>query len=116
MFTIHLDNLKFYSFHGLHEEERIMGSEYEVNVDIGFTHIEKIIFIHQTVDYVSVYEIVKKQMDQPTNLLETLAQNTAEEIKAIDERINSVVIHIKKISPPINAFTGNVGVTFTLIS
>lgn len=114
MFTIHLYNLKFFSYHGLHEEERILGSEYEVNADIGFTHSEKIISIHQTVDYVTAYQVIKKQMDMPVHLLETLAQNIAEEIKVIDERIHSVIIRIKKISPPITSFCGNVGVTYSI--
>lgn len=113
MFTIHLHNLKFYSFHGIHEEEQVLGSEYEVNVDIGINGDEKISHLHQTINYVSVYDIIKKQMDHPTPLLETLAQKITKQIKEIDTQIKSIVINIKKINPPVIAFTGNVGVTYS---
>jgi len=113
LFTIHLHNLKFYSFHGIHEEEQVLGSEYEVNVDIGINSDEKILHLHQTVNYVSVYDIIKKQMDHPTPLLETLAQQITKQIKEIDTQIKSIVINIKKINPPVIAFTGNVGVTYS---
>jgi dihydroneopterin aldolase len=114
LFTIHLHNLKFYSFHGIHEEEQVLGSEYEVNIDIGINGDEKILHLHQTINYVSVYDIIKKQMDHPTPLLETLAQKIAGQIKAFDNRIKSIIICIKKINPPVIAFTGNVGVTYSI--
>jgi dihydroneopterin aldolase len=114
MFTVHLHNLKFYSFHGVHEEEQVLGGEYEVNADINIDAKTKIISIHQTVNYVAVYHIIKKQMDEPTLLLETLAQNIADEIKMLDTQIKSIVISIKKINPPIKSFTGNVSVTYSL--
>ena len=97
----------------MHEEEQVLGSEYEVNVDIGISGDEKILHLHQTINYVSVYDIIKKQMDRPTPLLETLAQKITKQIKEIDTQIKSIVINIKKINPPVIAFTGNVGVTYS---
>jgi dihydroneopterin aldolase len=114
MFVIHLHQLKFYSFHGVHEEETIFGNEYEVNVDVGFTEKKKITALHQTINYVSVYQLIKKEMDKPTPLLETLAQSIAEVINKMDNRITSIVISIKKLNPPITSFTGNVGVTYSI--
>jgi 7,8-dihydroneopterin aldolase/epimerase/oxygenase len=116
MFIIHLHNLKFYSFHGVHEEEIIFGNEYEINVDVGFKEEERISALHQTIDYVSVYQLIRQQMDKPTPLLEMLAQVIAESIKAMDNRIISVVISIKKLNPPITSFIGNVGVTYSIPS
>ena len=114
MYTVHLHNLKFYSFHGVHEEETIFGNEYEVNVDVGFTEKKKITALHQTINYVSVYQLIKQQMDKPTTLLETIAQSISEAIKKTDNRITSIVINIKKINPPITSFIGDVGVTYSV--
>ena len=34
MITIHLHHLIFFACHGLHEEEKILGNEYEVNAEV----------------------------------------------------------------------------------
>ena len=112
MFTIHLTNLKFFSYHGLHKEEKILGNDYEINADISFVENEMITEINQTIDYVKIYSIIKQRMDIPTALLETVAQDLAQLIYIIDNRISSISISIKKMYPPITAFTGNVGVSY----
>jgi dihydroneopterin aldolase len=98
----------------VHEEEQVLGSEYEVNADISFNVDEKIIHLYQTVNYVSIYILIKEQMNKPTPLLETIAQNIAEQIKMIDVQIKTISVNIKKINPPVTSFSGNVGVTYSV--
>jgi 7,8-dihydroneopterin aldolase/epimerase/oxygenase len=112
MFTIHLNNLKFFSFHGMHEEERILGGEFEVDVAVTSKEDKRITEIQQAVDYVKVYAVIKQQMAISTALLETVAQDLAEKIYRVDSRITSVSISIKKIHPPIAAFMGTAGVSY----
>lgn len=112
MFTIHLHNLKFFSFHGLHEEEKILGKEYDVNADVTFEENGLVNRLHQTIDYVKIYDIIKQRMNVPTHILETVAQDLAQLIYKADNRITSIHISIKKIHPPIAAFEGNVGVSY----
>jgi dihydroneopterin aldolase len=45
-------------------------------------------------------------------LLETLAQEISEEIHANDPRIFYIEITLKKLNPPIQNFTGTVGITY----
>jgi 7,8-dihydroneopterin aldolase/epimerase/oxygenase len=112
MFTIHLNNLKFFSFHGLYQEERILGGQFEVDVAVTCKEDKRITEIQQAVDYVKVYAIIKQQMEIPTPLLETVAQDLAEKIYRGDNRITSISISIKKTHPPIAAFMGTVGVSY----
>jgi 7,8-dihydroneopterin aldolase/epimerase/oxygenase len=112
MFTIHLNSLKFFSFHGLLEEERILGGEFEVDVAVTCKDDKRITEIQQAVDYVKVYAVIKQQMEIPTALLETVAQDLAEKIYTGDNRITSISISIKKIHPPIAAFMGTAGVSY----
>jgi len=112
MFTIHLHHLRFFSFHGVHEEETVLGNDFEVNVDVTFTSNETITRLHQTVNYVKVYDIIKQQMQIPTALLETVAQDLAQKIYDADNRIISISINIKKLHPPIPNFLGSVGVSY----
>lgn len=113
MFTINLNNLKFFSFHGLYEEEKILGNEYEVNVSLSFETEEKITTLEQTINYASVYGLIKKRMAIPAALLETLAQDLAQQIHNLDLRITTITISIEKKNPPIPNIQGSVGVTYT---
>ncbi len=112
MFTIHLHHLKFFCYHGLHAEEKILGKNYEVNTDITFFENGSITRLHQTIDYAKVYEIIKQRMNKPTALLETVAQDLAQLIYKADNRITAISISIKKLHPPLAQFEGHVGVSY----
>ena len=113
MFTIHLHKLAFFAHHGLHDEEAIIGTNFEIDVSINFDPGGKITSIHQTINYAAVYDIIKRHMLHPVALLETLAQNIAEDIYLHDNRINSINININKLHPPIKNFIGSVGVSYS---
>ena len=112
MFTIHLKNLKFFSFHGIHDEEKILGNDFIVEVDIKINPSDGIDSIHQTIDYAAVYDLIKKRMGIPTPLLETLVKDMAEQIHYMDKRIHSIQISVHKMRPPISNMEGSVGVTW----
>lgn len=112
MFTIHLNNLKFFAYHGVHEEEAVLGTDFEVSVAVTFNAPEKILELHDTINYATIYEIIKMHFAQPQKLLETLAQNITQEIHKIDNRITSINITIDKLNAPISNFIGKVGVTY----
>ncbi len=113
MFTIHLNNLQFYSHHGIHEEERILGNEYEVDVDVQFDEKKPITKIDETINYVKIFELIKQRMHIPTALLETVAQDLADQIYLTDTRIRSISVTIEKKNPPIANIEGTVGVSYT---
>ena len=112
MFTINLHNLIFYSFHGVYEEERILGNSYEVNVVISFNTNEQITALEQTINYEMVYQIIKQRMLIPTALLETLARDLVQEIYNSENRIKSISVSIEKKNPPIKNMEGSVSVNY----
>lgn len=115
MITIHLHSLIFHSFHGMFKEENILGNDFEVNVDVSIDVQKKITRLHQSVDYVSLYTIIKEVMDEPTPLLETVVQELSERIRVYDEKIKSVNISIKKLNPPIGNFQGTIGISYSKV-
>ena len=115
MFTIHLNKLEFFAHHGLHDEEAITGTNFEIDIAVQFNVENKITSIHQTINYVDIYEVVKKHMQHPVALLETLAEQITAAIYSLDERITSINININKLHPPIKNFIGNVGVTYSKV-
>ena len=113
MVTIHLHQLRFFCFHGIHQEERLIGNEFIVNIDIDFDPAEIIRELDETINYVTVYELVKKRMLIATPLLETIGQELLASISELDTRIRKLQIRIEKSNPPIEGFEGTVGVTCT---
>lgn len=112
MFTINLHNFIFHAFHGVHDEEKILGNTFEVNASLSFIADEQVATLEQTINYVAVYEIIKQRMQQATPLLETLVQNIAEDIGAFDNRIKSVSVSVEKKNPPISNTEGSVSVNY----
>ncbi|MBL0056818.1 MAG: dihydroneopterin aldolase [Chitinophagaceae bacterium] len=113
MLTVHLKNICFHAFHGLYEEERILGNEYEVNLSVELIEEPETETLDQTVDYVSLFTLVEKRMALPTPLLETVAQDLAEMIRLAFTHVRSISISIDKKNPPMAKFRGSVGVTYT---
>jgi dihydroneopterin aldolase len=108
---ISLNKLLFVGYHGLYPEEKKLGNNYSVDIDIDFNPKEGLIDqLDQTIDYVQVYTIVKKWMEIPTPLLETLVGKIADELLLSQPLANKVLVKITKLHLPIPLFEGNVSV------
>lgn len=82
-----------------------------MNVELFYEEpIPVISSIEQTIDYSSVYNLIKNRMSKPTLLLETIAMELSAEIKKTFPVTNEIIIRIKKVKPPIMSFTGSVEV------
>lgn len=116
MLSIHLHNIILFAYHGIHEEEKILGNEFELNITVAYSPMKiPIKHLQDTIDYIAVYELVKRRMAIPTPLLETLASEMAAEILAQFLLAEKVSISIKKLYPPVFQFRGSVGVSFELV-
>lgn len=90
-----------------------MGNTFVVNASLSFQPVEKITTLDQSVNYASVFEIIKKRMEVPTGLLETLAQDIIQDIHSFDNRIKSISVSIEKKNLPIPNMEGSVSVNYT---
>ena len=112
-FTIQLNHLRFFAEHGMYEQERSVGNEFEVNISLEIkAPKEKIKSIEDTINYAEVYRITKELFAKRKSLLETLAMEIAEELKEQFPAIKNLSIQISKLHPPITSFTGSVGVCY----
>ena len=109
---IYLNEVVFFGYHGLYADEKKLGNTYKVDVHIDFTPKVSIINqIDQTIDYVHVYALVKKRMEIPTPLLETLVATIAEDILTEQPIADKVFVKITKVIMPIPQFDGNASVS-----
>ena len=113
MLSIHLQHLRFHANHGLYKEEKIIGNEFEVDVTVKYYPPQlPVIEIQKTIDYASIFQLIKERMDQPVDLLETFVSETALGILKKFKVAEEVFISIKKMHPPLINFEGNVVVSF----
>lgn len=104
----------FEAFHGIYEEERVVPNRFVVQVEIGLATEDQIVQLEQSVNYVSVYALIRQYFEKPVALLETLAYDTAHAIKRQYEFIQSIRISIEKCHPPVAGMRGSVSVTFSI--
>lgn len=113
MIKISLHHLKFHAYHGLYEEEKKTGNDFEVNLDAWFEEPEDIITqLNQTINYATLYNLVKKRMSIPEPLLETIAMDIAMQSKAQFPVICEINVSVRKVNPPMLNFQGQTEVGF----
>ena len=97
---IELEKIHFYAYHGVSEEERKVGNNYEIYIKV-YTDITQAIETDNlltTIDYGQLYEWIKEEMMQPSKLLEHVVKKT---ILKNCPNITGGTIKISKIKPPI---------------
>ena len=98
-----LEGMRFYGFHGVNPEERVLGQEYLVDlaVEMELRTAGASDRLEDTVSYAHIYRAVLDVMEgEPRNLLEAAAQSIAERVLA-DFPADSVSVRVKKPHPPI---------------
>ncbi|MGN0186943.1 MAG: dihydroneopterin aldolase [Paludibacteraceae bacterium] len=107
MAKIVLKNMEFYAYHGCYAAERNIGGTYlvSVTIDTDLTTACHSDSVCDTINYETVYQIVKKEMQQPSNLIEHVAYRIRATLLAEFDAIDSVVVEISKLAPPLGGKT-----------
>ena len=117
-FEIKLENLRFYSHHGMYEHETRDGNEFEVNLSVIYTLPKENNILEDsianTISYVSLFEIVDKEMKKPRKLMETVAMSISHRIKNIYLQAERIECKITKLTPPIPHFQGSASIVYTI--
>ncbi|MCF7858198.1 MAG: dihydroneopterin aldolase [Candidatus Cloacimonetes bacterium] len=111
--NIHLHEMVFYGYHGVHPEERKLGQRFIVNFSYktDSSYDESISKLEDTVDYTKVYIIIKHTLEEREFfLLEVCANTILDSILRSFPRIIYANVKIKKPSVPINGSLGSVEV------
>lgn len=110
---ISLNDLRFYSYHGVYEEEKRIGNEFRVSLSvfIPFNNEMEKDLLSSTLSYASLFEIIKEEMDKSCNLMEKVALNIVKKIKSKFSEVKSGRIRIEKVHPPIPGILGSASIT-----
>ena len=109
---IFLRNVRFYAFHGVMPQERKVGGEFLVDLSVGYPIEEAMQSdkVEDTLNYAELYQLVKKEMDTPSQLLEHVAGRITRKISEQFPQVTSIDLKITKKNPPMGADCDGAGV------
>ncbi|MDR0572685.1 MAG: dihydroneopterin aldolase [Tannerella sp.] len=101
--TITLEAMKFYAFHGVTEEERMIGGAYLVDISYAIkTDAVETDRIEQTINYADIYDLTKEEMMKPSLLIEHVAGRLLKVLKNKFPQAQEMTVKISKLNPPVN--------------
>lgn len=112
MGTIRVRDIKIHANHGCMEEEKKIGGDYIVNVELT-TNLDtsaKSDKLEDTVDYVAIYGIVNQEMAIRSKLLEVVVERIIQRIMMEHFEVETINVEVQKINPPIGGEVGYVSV------
>ena len=110
--TIFLDGVRLYAFHGVEEQERRVGGWFTVSVRAQYdiSRAMETDSVSDTLSYADVFQIVKREMAQPSQLLEHVAGRMARAIISEFPDVETVKVTVIKQNPPMGANCDGAGV------
>jgi dihydroneopterin aldolase len=108
--------MRFYAHHGCFEQERVIGTHFRVDVafETDTSRAEVSDNIGDTVSYLDVYQVVKREMEIPSNLLEHVARRIGEGIRNGFPSVEAVMVKVSKLNPPLGGQMESVSVEVAL--
>jgi dihydroneopterin aldolase len=103
MGLVQVKGLMFHALHGCHPSEKEVGGRFEVDIDVT-VDLKKSAYtdnLADTVDYVVLMDIASAEMKKRRDLIETVAQDIAEAVKAHYPRSGLIEVTIKKHAAPV---------------
>jgi dihydroneopterin aldolase len=104
MDSIELKNMVFHAFHGVMEQEKKTGNRFRVDLKL---HLDLSLAIQSdnledTLNYACVFDLVKAEMNIPSQLLEHVAGRIVQRIKQTFPAIDHIEIRLAKAHPPVD--------------
>ena len=99
---IELRGMIFHAFHGVSAQERKVGNIYTVDLkfELDIRKAVETDNLNDTVNYASVYAVVKKEMAIPSHLIEHAANRIIRQIRTDFPQIKAIEIRLAKQNPP----------------
>jgi dihydroneopterin aldolase len=103
MSVISIEGMEFFAYHGCFKEEQIIGTKFRVDLflETDTTTAENSDNLYDTVNYLSVYQVVKAEMEIKSKLLEHVGRRILNRVLDEFPLIKNARIKIKKLNPPL---------------
>lgn len=109
---IFIQRARFFARHGVLEQEQHTGAHFYVSLEAetDFTQALHSDELQDTVSYADLYDIVRKEMEIPSKLIEHVGGRILKNIFHSYPEIQSVSLEIIKENPPMGADAESVGI------
>lgn len=109
---ITLRNLLFHARHGVMPQEREVGQRYEVTARLELPDAASLPALLDdqltgTANYADAYATIREEMQQPSQLIEHVAERMAEALLCRFPQVTAVDVELTKLTPPIPGFDGH---------
>lgn len=112
-FIIRLEDIRFFSYIGVAEQERTVGNEFSVEVSVEYdASMFKREDLSSTISYAEIYDVTKSLMSESWLLLESVAVELADRLCDKWPVISKVKVRITKLSAPITGLQGKCSVKY----
>jgi len=104
MVRIELNGILMHAFHGVHQFEKEQGGEFRIDVSFEYNASEAIASdsINKALDYERVFRIVQRCMDEPRDLIETVASMIKQQIEQEFVTLRNLHLKLCKLNPPVS--------------
>ena len=101
---IELSNMRFYAYHGVLPQETLIGNEFEVTVilEADISAACRSDDVKDTLNYADLFDLVKQEMQTPSQLLEHVAGRIYSRLTGDYPHITSLEVQVAKMYPPVN--------------
>lgn len=116
MATISIEGMDFYAYHGCFKEEQIIGTKFRVDLfmETDTTSAEASDSLEDTINYLAVYQVVKKEMEQNSKLLEHVGRRILTAVKREFPSVEKAQVKVHKLNPPLGGKMDAVCLTIDL--
>ena len=113
-----LREVRFHAFHGVMPQERKVGAEFAVSLRVGLDLSRAVESdnVEDTLNYATLYEVVKKEMEKPSRLLEHVAGRIGQAVFDHFPQVTTAEVVLTKLNPPMGADSEGAGVELHLIN
>ena len=111
-YTIELDRMEFRALHGCYELERKVGNRFTVDLSVTaeLGRVAEEDSVELAVNYLTVYEVVRAQMQVTQHTIERVATNIIDALYAAFPQIRHVRCRVSKLAPPLGGKVARVSV------
>ena len=116
MSLIRIEGMNFYAHHGCFDAEQVVGTHFRADVTLAVDtrKAELSDNLDDTVNYYDVYQVIKREVDRPSHLLEHVARRAADAVLATFPQVQSLTLRLSKLNPPLGGNIDAVSVELSL--
>ena len=109
---IFIDNMRLRAYHGVMEQERVVGNDYVVSLRVEYPVGEALVSddVNDTLSYAELAAIVRSEMSKSSALVEHVAGRIVTVIAERYPLVSYIYIKVCKIAPPMSVDCDGAGI------